>query len=347
MGINGLNHFINERSNNTFKVVPITETGKSVAIDTTNWLYIPAYEANIRVIDETDVVSEELSRISYMRIFKELVIIFIKMWLENGITPYFIFDGNAPVDKQNTRSKRREKTQLIKDNINTLKEEFKGKDRLMISPAKITQMKTYMKQDLYISTDETRQIKDLIFSFGIPVLQCTEEGEKLCSALAINGIVDAVFSTDTDNLTYGVPLLINKFVGNERDKHGNWVPSVRIIKCEDVLKALDLTYKEFVDFCIGCGCDYNDHMSKVGPATIYKLIKQYRSIENFPSKYNVSCLRVERCRELFTITGYEDILKHGNIEPICENYIKYGKPILQRFGCESYIFVFNKFYQIE
>jgi len=47
-----------------------------------------------------------------------------------------------------------------------------------------------------------------------------------------------------------------------------------------MLKGLELTYDEFVDLCILCGCDYTDTIDGVGPVTAYKLIKENKTIEN-------------------------------------------------------------------
>lgn len=346
MGITGLNHFINDKSKTIFKTVLLEEIGKSVAIDTTNWIYVPAYEANSRTIDRTDIIKEDLNRDTFLQLLKSLVVEFIKLWIDNGITPYFIFDGKAPRDKDETKSKRQEKTQETKKKILELKEEVKDIDRLLISPSKVAKLKSLMKQDLWISSNEIAQIKELIFSLGFPVIQCVSEGEKLCSALAVHGVVDAVFSTDTDNLTYGAPILINKFVGQDRNSKNKWMPTVRIIKIDELLSTIKLTQSEFVDFCIACGCDYNTHIKGVGPSRVYKLLKEYGDIEKFPSKYNTECLNTKRCRQLFTINDYTDIIDGGNMYVIKNNYISKGKKLLCMMGYESFVTIFDKFYEL-
>jgi len=41
---------------------------------------------------------------------------------------------------------------------------------------------------------------------------------------------------------------------------------------EEMMKGLGLTYEEFVDMCILCGCDYTETIDGVGPITAYKVI---------------------------------------------------------------------------
>jgi len=46
-----------------------------------------------------------------------------------------------------------------------------------------------------------------------------------------------------------------------------------------VLKALELTNEQFVDFCILCGCDYTSKIAGIGPVKALKLIKENKNIE--------------------------------------------------------------------
>lgn len=46
-----------------------------------------------------------------------------------------------------------------------------------------------------------------------------------------------------------------------------------------MLSGLGLTYEQFVDLCILCGCDYCSSIKGVGPKTALKLVKQHGSLE--------------------------------------------------------------------
>ena len=76
-----------------------------------------------------------------------------------------------------------------------------------------------------------------------------------------------------------------------------------------------MTQPEFIDFCIACGCDYNQNIPKVGPVKVHELIRDHRSIDRFPGFYkklplDTSILKHERCRELFAPCPSAEIIDH-------------------------------------
>jgi 5'-3' exonuclease len=54
-----------------------------------------------------------------------------------------------------------------------------------------------------------------------------------------------------------------------------------------------------VDLSIMCGCDFNQKLKGYGEEALLNLILQYRSLDNFPSSYDLRPLNYQRCRELF------------------------------------------------
>jgi len=46
-----------------------------------------------------------------------------------------------------------------------------------------------------------------------------------------------------------------------------------IVELHEVLNALSLTYEQFIDFCILCGCDYTSKIAGIGPVKALKLIQ--------------------------------------------------------------------------
>lgn len=45
------------------------------------------------------------------------------------------------------------------------------------------------------------------------------------------------------------------------------------------LCGLDISFEQFVDLCILCGCDYCSSIKGIGPKTALKLIRQYKTLE--------------------------------------------------------------------
>jgi 5'-3' exonuclease len=65
--------------------------------------------------------------------------------------------------------------------------------------------------------------------------------------------------------------------------NGNTVCAVEIIDLYQILMGLDVSFSQFVDICIMCGCDYNSRIGYVGPTRIYPMITKYGSIEAIPN----------------------------------------------------------------
>jgi flap endonuclease-1 len=112
--------------------------------------------------------------------------------------------------------------------------------------------------------------------------------------LAIEGKVEAVYSTDTDCLVYGCPYLITEF-----DKENRENLFLCVISLQKTLENLDISFRTFVDLCIMCGCDFNQNIPKIGPKRSYDLMKEYESIDSLPEQYDIEILEHVKCREIF------------------------------------------------
>ena len=117
---------------------------------------------------------------------------------------------------------------------------------------------------------------------GISYINADGEGEGYASELCRIGYVDYVLSEDMDTLVYGCPKLIR----NCLDKTIKRKDIISIIDYEKTVEGLKLTHDEFIEFCILCGCDYCESVSKIGNITAYKLIKKYKTIENIMNQTN-------------------------------------------------------------
>jgi flap endonuclease-1 len=121
-----------------------------------------------------------------------------------------------------------------------------------------------------MSGDAKRMIKLM----GIPVIEALSEAESQCVALVKAKKADAVASEDLDCLTFGAPMQIKGFTQRREKKD-----PVTELELDNVLKGLDLTMDEFIDFCILCGCDYVTSIHGLGPSGAFKLIKEHKTIE--------------------------------------------------------------------
>ena len=258
-------------------------------------------------------------------------------YLRRGIVPVFVFDGKPPTEKQNILDKRSNQKIKIQEKIESLRSLLNSplceNDLLSTDKSRpfhtsrspletnddvIDKLNKLNKQVIYVTKQHKHDCKYLLRLLGIPVIEALGEAEATCAELQKTNMVQFTFTEDSDALTFGSPLVIKGAKKNET--------VIEISLCE-VLSELNLTYDNFIDFCILCGCDYASTIPKLGPLTSLHLIQQHKTIENIlntlPDKYKIpEDFHFESARELFKhkVTLPPDFnlnigeIQHDNIE---------------------------------
>lgn len=314
MGIEGLNPFIKKKVPNAFFTLPLSQLeGKKIAIDVYDWMYANMAISRKKIIMKTDVTLNEPDPIAIQNDFLLAALNFTLKWINNDITPIFVFDGkNKPKEKDEVKLDRYEKQKSKRDRIDELYSQIKV-DILANTNELVDELRKALCTYLPISKDTISNLKLLFDSLGVPWLQADGDAEPLCSSLCIEGKVAAVFSSDTDNLAYGCPLVIYGFTkGFNRDEFGRPVILLDCMRIDKVLEGLNITYQTFIDLCIMCGCDFNGNTHMAGYAAIksYNLLFSHGLIDKIPKsdKYNTSCLKYRRCREIFRYVPSDNII---------------------------------------
>lgn len=295
MGVKGLNTLIKKVCGETYvSYVPRSNFNKKkVAVDAN--LYICVFKTKNN--------------------YKHAIVEFLTMMRENGIHPFFVFDGEAPFEKKSERLNRsekraaqRERIAQIQRDLDTYKETHEMSDflksidfksRTLLSPNRISfkTIQDYIdRQASYlvsITDDDFNVMKDILSAFGVPYTVAQGEGEFLCAALARHGLVDAVYSADTDVFPCLAPIVINKLVDDDY---------FQVVILEDILKGLKMSERQFIDLCIMCGTDFNQNIPKIGPVNSYELIVKYKDIDLLPVEYDKDILNYKRVREIFSYT---------------------------------------------
>lgn len=293
-----------------YRKVPLgTFRGRRIGIDACNWMFIQISTAQRQVIQGTDVVKERVDRNMTVHLWLQKLLDHLVTYLSYGITPVFIFDGAAPVEKTQTKEKRADKKHQVKSRITELRTTLGQADILDQTEDMVQEYRKLLAQYNYVSEEETSLMRQVLTGLGIPWIQARGEGEKLCSMLAVEGVVAAVLSTDSDNIVYGCPCLITGF-----DRTAEQTHTVNVLDAQDVLKMLDLPYPAFRDFCIMCGTDYNDNIRNIGPGKAYKLIRDCGSIEGLPPRFDVSILNHHKARELFDYIESKTLIESGTLD---------------------------------
>ncbi|ETO10760.1 hypothetical protein RFI_26615 [Reticulomyxa filosa] len=209
--------------------------------------------------------------------------------MDNGIKPVWVFDGSPPqfkLDELKKRSENREKATEEKK-----KAEEEG------DTERVVQME---RRIVKVSKEHADDCKRLLDALGVPWVQAPGEAEAQCAKMAQDGLVYGCATEDMDALTFRTSKLIRNLTQTEIRK----IPICEF-DLEKTLEGMDLTYEQFVDLCILCGCDYIPSIRGIGPKTAYKLIKEHGTIEVLLQKINDTKFKVpegflfEQVRTLF------------------------------------------------
>lgn len=303
MGINKFHDFIRKRAPQVYREIHLSEyMGKRIAVDISGLIY------KFKILNKD----------RWLDSFAYLIIAFRK----NKIHPIFVYEGEAPKEKDAEKTKRSQQRQAIVEKASSLRdcldkyyETQEVGEVLQVEMKKLLKMENTLGGTVPINTsalekrcqqiesqivkftDDEKETLDHLFDlFGIQYTTSPGEAETLCASMAIQGIVDAVVSNDSDVCAYGVKKFLYEING--------LTETCIEIDHDEVIRALNFTREEFLDFCILLGCDYNDNIPGIGPVNAYKLLQEHRRIEQLPSRYDTSILNYSRTRELFA-TRYE------------------------------------------
>lgn len=183
-----------------------------------------------------------------------------------GIQPVYVFDGKPPQMKGGELAKRLAKRSKAEADLAAAKEAGEQDD-----------VDKFSRRLVKVTRSHNEDCKALLRLMGVPVVDAPCEAEAQCAELAKKSKVYATATEDMDALTFRTPKLIRRLTFSQaagKDK----IPILEI-DYQLVISGLGLTYEQFVDLCILCGCDYCSSIKGIGPKTALKLIKQHGNIE--------------------------------------------------------------------
>jgi flap endonuclease-1 len=297
MGIKNFSTLLKEKSSSAFIKLNINEFyGKRIAIDLNNIMYRYFSTHLKEEIYQTDLIQRDIDREKVVHKWVMALVDFGLLWLEHGITPVFVLDGNTRKEKEETKQKRMNEKRKARDAGKDILDQIRNATSLFdVDPNLLSELRKNLSKDVSLKTEEVVLLRNTLKEFRFPVLDAKFDSEQLCCSLAIEGLVEAVFSTDMDCLVYGTPYLITEFDRDNREQL-----TLNVISLEKALSELDLSFRSFVDLCIMCGCDFNQNIPKIGPKRSYELMKEFESIDDLPEQYDTQILEYKKCREIFS-----------------------------------------------
>jgi flap endonuclease-1 len=288
------------------KKIEIKElSGRWVAVDAFNTLY--QYLSIIRQKDGTPLMDRQGRVTSHLSglLYRTTNLI------EAGVKVAFIFDGDPPSLKLETLAQRSE----VREKAETAWQEAKeaGQDGFK-----------YAQASSRINSEILEDGRRLLLAMGLPVVQAPSEGEAQAAAMCARGDVELVASQDYDSLLFGAPQVVRNLAitGKRKLPRKNIYVDVEpeVINLEDGLARLGISRTQLVEIGIMCGTDYNSGLSRVGPKTALKLIKEKGDLEAILAEQEEKIEKFAEIREFFLhpdATGdYEIKMKKPRVDEI-------------------------------
>lgn len=219
--------------------------GKRMAIDGFVWLHRASFRCAKELVD--DPGTEHI--LPY-------VMGLLKKVISCGITPVVVFDGQQLPQKLNTNKKRHQermeaRAKAIELEANGFKE----------------QAYSYYQKAVEITSATVFTWVQKLRDSNIEYIVAPYEADAELSFLCRNHYVDCVLTEDSDLLPYQTPITLFKLDSINL--------TVVMIKFEDILPHLQLTINQFIGLCCFSGCDYLDHINKLGIQTSLKYLRAY------------------------------------------------------------------------
>ncbi len=227
-------------------------------------------------------------------------------FMQKGIKPIFVFDGESPKLKKQEVQRRKE---VKLEAAERFKEAEKRED--------IEEMKKYAARTTVLTQEMIDDTKELLRLLGLPVIQAPSEGEAQAAFIVKQGDAWAVGSQDYDSLLYGTDRLIqNLSIAGRRKKTRTLTTVVvkpELIDLQKNLKNLEINNEQLIALAMLVGTDYNSGGIKgIGPKNALKLVKQYRN--DFDKLFNEV-----KWKDYFDVS-WQEVYEMFTKMPVQENY---------------------------
>lgn len=287
--------------------------GGIAAIDAQNALY--QFLSIIRQPDGTPLMDSKGRVTSHL----SGILFRTSNFIEKGIKPIFVFDGEPPSFKQATIESRRDIRQ-------------RARERWHEALARGDEEEAY-KQARSASRIDANVIetsKTLLQLMGVPCVQAPSEAEAQAAFMVMRGDAQFVASQDYDALLFGAPVLVrNLTVSGKRKVRGRTLtinPERMVLR--EVLNGLGISREQLIEIGILVGTDFNEGIHGIGAKTALKLVKQ----NEFDAK-----IKTEEPE--YDPRPVKDFFL---FPPITDTYsLKWGKPDvdgIRRMLCDGYDF---------
>lgn len=159
-----------------------------------------------------------------------------------------------------------------------------------------------------LTREEVADIKKLLLLSGIPAITVNVEAEFYCAELQRQGVVNFVYTSDTDVIVRGGTLVKDKKIDGRKTYY--------CLESSSVCEALNVSLEDLARIGVILGSDFAEKTKGVGPATV---IKKYKNIV-LTEKQERALIKLTKSVDLKT-SIIERVAKKANIEQLTKWFI--------------------------
>jgi flap endonuclease-1 len=251
MGVKNIMKLLKKYSPNSLHITHINDySNKRIGIDFNLMIYKMIYAIRKHgkdIKNNTHIVTHIHALLLKLKAFKKY-----------NITPVFVLDAKPSKLKNNTILDRKLK---IKQNS------------LLYKNALPEDRKKYFYMSNDITQKEIDDCEELVKIFGYTVIHAKEEADSQLVYLLHDGKIDFIASDDLDICVFGANCILKNFTVNKSK------PIIEI-HFDQFKKDIDFDQNMIIDLAILLGCDYCSSTKGYGPIKSFKLISEYKTLEN-------------------------------------------------------------------
>jgi flap endonuclease-1 len=262
MGIRGLNTCILKTAPESIKTVNWqTFENKQVGIDITCFLY----RAIASRLAPIDIIAAQVAN------FKQL-----------KITPFYVFDGKPPSEKDGVVTKRRADRNDALEICKKLKAELANTTDEIIREKLSFKIREIEEKNPVLTHEIKDEIKRFLYATGTQFVTATSESDSLLAYMFKRSMIDAVVSLDLDFIARSTLLLVPKNI--ETNVGETWY----LYDPVKIRRALRLSETKFVQFCVLIGSDYTPELTIVPWKTALISLLANQSVQDIWSRHTFS-----------------------------------------------------------
>ena len=191
-----------------------------------------------------------------------------RFYLNNDITPVYVFEGGMPDLKVEEHEARREREANAKENYEAAKAEGDEEG-----------MEKWGARADSLGREQVEEVKHLFNLMGVPVFEAPSEADPQCAQLNQEGTVDYVHTEDFDHILHGVDGLIRRFGGE----------TGQLVSRQQLLDDLGYEQHQMIWRQIVAGCDYNESPWRVGWVRAGDIIEGCQTFEDVIESTKAYC----------------------------------------------------------